>query len=280
MNSLQNKVFKRVCGTHLGVLLLLLLVPFIKGCFKPKEIITFIDLAAAPPPAPESMPAPEPEPVQKPEPKPEPKKIPEPKLKPIPVPPKTNTPPKVVKTETKPPPKKTTPKPPPKAEVKTASKTPPKIEKKPAPKPKPTEAERLAAIRQNNPVSKPSAVQSKPLDLSGLKSALNSAGTAAGTGSSSGSGTYSPFAGYYDSIRQQMYTVWQQPTGTPPGITAEATVRIEADGRVSSKFISRRSGNIPFDQSIQNVLNETVTLPVPPANLPNRTIAIEFVLTR
>jgi TonB family protein len=90
---------------------------------------------------------------------------------------------------------------------------------------------------------------------------------------------YSPFGGYYDSVKQQMYGVWQQPAGAPIGLTATATIQIERNGIVSSKSITRRSGNVPFDQSVQNALNATSQLPVPPADLPSRTIEIEFVLS-
>jgi TonB family protein len=90
---------------------------------------------------------------------------------------------------------------------------------------------------------------------------------------------YSPFAGYYDSVKQQMYAVWQQPAGAPIGLTAIATIRVERNGMVSLKSITRRSGNVPFDQSVQNALNTTTQLPVPPPDLPSLTIEIEFVLS-
>lgn len=90
---------------------------------------------------------------------------------------------------------------------------------------------------------------------------------------------YSPFAGYYDSIKQQMYAVWQQPAGTPIGTTATASIRVERDGTVSLKSITRRSGNAQFDQSVQNALNDTDRLPIPPTDLPDRNIKVEFVLS-
>lgn len=256
LNEHRKTVFKWVTGTHLGILLLLLLVPWLKGCFqrKPKIIATF-DLTAPPPPPPETVPE-----------IPQPKPVPEPKKKIAP--PSTNTPPKKVVKKIEP--KKAEPKKP--------------EPKKPAPKPKPapklTEAQRLAAIRQNKKVTNPnlSPAPSKPsLDFSGLQSALSSA--ASGSGSGSPGGTYSLFAWYYDRVKQQMYSVWQQPAGAPIGLTATATVRIGSDGTVYSKAITRRSGNLLFDQSVQNALNSTVRLPAPPADLPSRTIEIEFALS-
>jgi len=234
----------------MGVLFLMLFIPFIKGCFHPKpKIITFIDLSAEPPPPPEPV-------AEPPPPKPV-KKIP------LPI---TNAPPKKVETK-KPEPKKPAPKPEPK-----------KVEPKPAPKPK-TMEERLAEIRQNKRVTNPKTtpVTSKPaLDFSGLKSAFDSAAT--GSGSGSAGGTYSPFAWYYDRVKQQMYSVWQQPASAPIGLTTVATIQIGSDGTVTSKSITRRSGNLLFDQSVQNALNDTVRLPAPPPDLPSRTIEIEFAL--
>lgn len=236
----------------MGVLFLLLFIPWIKGCFhpKPKEIITFIDLAAMPPPAPVSVPEPVPEPTLKP--------------KPIPKPAVTNTPPKIAKPKPK----------------KIAKKQRLKHKSKPKHKPK-TLAERLAEVRKNGkPVTVPSVKPRPQLDFSRIKSTLNSASTGAGSETGSESGMYSPFAGYYDSVKRQMYSVWQQPAGAPIGLSATATLRVERNGTVSAKNITRRSGNAPFDQSVQNALNATTRLPVPPANLPGRNIEIEFVLSR
>ncbi len=266
-NSLTKKVFGRVSVVHGVVIVLTLLMPFMRGCVRKKpDVITFIDLSGAPAAAPEpepETPAEEPEIKPKPVPKPEPK-IEKPELK-IP---QTNTPPK-------------------KAENKK-----PAVTNAP-PKPK-TEAEKLAEIRQKNKVRNPNAPVApakKQLDLSGLKSALNSSanspsksgpGSGFGTGTGSGSGgggVYSPFAGYYDSVKQQMYAVWQQPSGAPIGLTATAIVRVEKDGAVYVKSISKRSGNAQFDQSVQNALNSTVRLPIPPADLPDRNISIEFCLS-
>jgi TonB family protein len=265
MKGFDQRVFLRISGAHAGILLLMLVVPWFKGCFrpKPKEMIIFMDLAA-------SMPAPDPVPAPVPDPKPEPLPAPKPAPKPLPV--VTNTPPR--------------PKPPPpaKTQPKVEPKPPPKPETKPAPPPTPaprkeTEAERLAKIRQNTPVHRPAPAPSAPsLDLSGLRAALNT--TATGTGSGAGGGgVYSPFAGYYETVKQRMYAVWQQPAGAPIGLTATAVIRVERDGSVSMKSITRRSGHPAFDQSVQNALNATVRLPAPPADLPDRNISIEFMLS-
>ncbi len=269
----------RVSIVH-GIILLVLILPALfRGCtHKPKNDITFIDLAGGPAPAPapepesETAPEPAPEIKAKPEPKPEPK--PEKKLTPKPV--VTNKPPEIVKTNA----------PPKKAEIKKPAVTnaPPKAK---------TEAERLAEVRKGGkPVaaSKANASKAPPgprVDVSGLQSTLNSMATGSGTGrggSSSGSGSgsggmFSPFAGYYDDIKQQMYAVWQQPN-VQRGTTATATIRVERNGTVSLKSITLRSGNSQFDQSVQSALNATTQLPPPPTDPDfNRTIDVEFVLS-
>lgn len=243
----------------MGVLLLMLLIPWLKGCFHPKpKNITFIDLAAMPPPPQETEP--EPEPIPEPKPAPKPKPIPKPAI--------TNTPPK--KVETNAPPKKVEPKP----EKKKVE--PKKAESKPK-----TLEERLREVRKGGkPVAKPTAKASPQLDFSGIKSALSSAaaGSSAGSGSGSTGGMYSPFAGYYDSVKRQIYSVWQQPAGAPIGLSATAVIRVERDGTVSRKSITSRSGNTSFDQSVQSALDVTTRIPAPPADLPSRDIEIEFVL--
>lgn len=266
MNERQKRVFSWVSGAHLATVILVLVLPAIKGCFrpKPKEIITFVDLSAPPPPPPE------PEVEHKPKPTPEPVKI---SKIPPPKPVRTNSVPK------KPEPKKPTPKKPEPAKPETkkpaVTNTPPK----PTPK---SEAERLAAVRQNRPIpppkgpTRPTQPAARPLDFSGLRSALDSAATGSGSG---GSGVYSPFAGYYEGVERQMYAVWQQPTGVPVSLTVAAVVRVERDGRVSLKSITRRSGHAALDQSVQNALNATTRLPAPPAGLPDRNITIEFELS-
>jgi TonB family protein len=290
-NPPAKKIFGQVSIAHGTIILLAILMSSFRGCTpKPKEI-QFFDLTGAPSPAPSYEPEPEaaPEPEIKakpiPEPKPEPKPEKKPSLKPV----VTNAPPK--KVETNAPPKKAEIKKP--AVTNTPSK---KAETNAIAKPK-TEAEKLAAIRQDKRVPNPSTKTNtsstrKPVDYSGLRSALNSSvktsgsgtstgtgtGSSTGTGSGSGGGMYSPFGWYYDSVKQQMYAVWQQPAGAPVGLTAVATVRVERNGTVSLKSITRRSGNLLFDQSVQSALNATTRLPIPPPDLPDLNIEIVFEL--
>ena len=96
MDPRRRKIFWTVFGTHAGILFLLLVIPFLRGCFhrKPKEVVMEIGIAAPAAPAtvkpilPSIQPEPEPEPTsvpEKPAPVPEPKKEktkPEPKPEP------------------------------------------------------------------------------------------------------------------------------------------------------------------------------------------------------
>jgi TonB family protein len=103
MNAFQRKIKLRVVGVHAAIIFLMIVIPAIKGCFKPrpKEIVTFIEFGAAPAtvnlqpvakmaepeaPAPEPDPTPIPEPVKprpKPVEKPMPKEPEKPKWKPV-----------------------------------------------------------------------------------------------------------------------------------------------------------------------------------------------------
>jgi TonB family protein len=282
-NPPAKKIFGQVSIAHGAIILLTILMSSFRGCTpKPKEI-QFFDLTGAPSPAPANEPEPEvaPEPEIKPKSIPEPKPEPKPEKKPTPKPVSTNTPPK--KVETNAPPKKTEVKKP------AVTNTPPKKATTNAPAKPKTEADRLAEIRKGgkrvpNPNAKTSTPTRKSVDYSGLRSALNSSittsgsGTSTGKGSGSAGGMYSPFGWYYDSVKQQMYAVWQQPAGAPIGLIAVATVRVERNGTVSLKSITRRTGNTSFDQSVQSALNATTRLPIPPPDLPDLNIEIFFEL--
>jgi colicin import membrane protein len=230
-----NRVFWGVFGTHAAVLFLLIFIPWVKSCFhpKPKEIITFIDIAS--PPAPAAQVMPQPAPVE-----PAPPAVPEPAPEPTPKP---------------------MPKPTPKPAPKPAPKPEPKKKWKPAP-----------VVRQDRRIANPNTPSPPPrpqIDLSKLKNILQTPG----------GGTVNPLAWYYESVKKRMYAVWQQPIGAPTGLSVTAVLRVEPNGTVSSKFISRRSGNPALDQSVQAALDATTRLPVPPANLPDRNITIEFILS-
>lgn len=146
MRTQPNKTFWWVFGTHAGILFLLIVIPFLRGCVhrRPKEVVMEIGIAAPSMPQEitpilptiEPEPAPEPAP-EKPAPVPEPEK---PKPKPVPEKPK--------------------PKPKPKPE-------------KPKWKPKEVVRQNKRVTRHPTTTQPKSAVQSRP-NLSELKNSLNS----------------------------------------------------------------------------------------------------------
>lgn len=243
MKTSKHKVFWWVFGTHASVLFLLLLIPWVKSCSRPqpKEIVTYISVESGPAPLALVQPAPPPRPEPQPEPKPEPAPVPKPKPTPK-------------------------PKPPPKTEPRTNA--PPPAVKKPEWKPAPVQ-------RQDTRVTRSAPAPSRPaLDLSGVKAALHSSASPSGA-----PGTFSPFAWYYESVKQRMYAAWRQPVGTPAGLTATAMIRVEFSGAISSRSLIRRSGNAEFDRSVQAAIDSVHQLPAPPADLPDRSITVEFVLS-
>jgi TonB family protein len=241
----KHRTFWWVFGTHASVLFLLLFIPWVKSCYhpKPKEIVTYISVESAPAPVAVIQPAPKPEP--KPAPKPEPKPAPKPEPKPEPKP--------ISKPVPKPPPKITPPK---------TNQPPPAVKK--------TEWKAAPVQKQTVRTTQSGAPPRPALDLSGVKAALNSGPS---------SGTVSPFAWYYESVKQRMYAAWRQPAGTPVGLVATAMIRVEFSGAVSSRSLIRRSGDAEFDRSVQAAIDSVHQLPAPPADLPDRNITVEFVLS-
>lgn len=141
---------------------------------------------------------------------------------------------------------------------------PPKVVEKPKPKPKPKPVVKQTT-RVTNPSATPAAPVQKQITTSDIRKAL-------GTG-----GTVDPFGAYYQTIFARFYAVWQVPIGTAYGLSAQAAITVAADGTVSNRRLTRASGNTAFDQSVQSALNAVNRLPAPPADLPSRTITIEFV---
>lgn len=239
MDPRRKKIFWWVSGTHAGVLFLLLVVPFVRGCFhrQPKEVVMEIGIAAPAPPTAINpiLPSIQPEPEPAPSPAPE---------KPAPVPE----------------PKKEKPKPAPKPE--------PKPEPKPAPEkpkwePKPVVRQDKRVIRQTPTTQPQPAAQPRP-DLSQLKQSLSSLAD--------------PDDAYYGTIQPRFYAVWQQPASAPYGTKATAAIRVSSTGQVTYSALTAPSGNALFDQSVLAALRAVGRLPAPPKSLVNRDILIYFVL--
>ncbi len=145
-----------------------------------------------------------------------------------------------------------------------------KVEKVKAPEKAKWKAAKV--IPQNKRMTKtsekttPVTPSKKRITSSDIRNALNTGG----------GGTLNPHEAYYTTVRERMYGVWQVPVGSVYGLSTQASITVGADGNVSNRQLIRRSGNSAFDQSVQRALNTINRLPRPPADLPSRTITIEF----
>lgn len=140
-------------------------------------------------------------------------------------------------------------------------------EPKPTPIPEKPKWKPAKVVRQDRPVTKtitPDKTPTRPSpNVNDLKKVL--------------SGSIDPFSAYDQTVLARFYAVWQQPASAPVGCSASAVIRIESDGQISSKTISRRSGNSIFDQSVQAALNAVARLPKPPEGF-RKSTTIDFVL--
>jgi len=240
----QTLIFRWVVGIHVAVIGGLLIAPLFHR--RPKEIVTFVELVSEPAPIeqPVEVPVPMEEPVIE-------EVVIEEVVVDLPAP--TNRVEKVKTPEKVKPPKKV--------------KTPEKVKAPEKPKWKAAKV-----IPQNKRVTKtskkpaPVTPSKKRISASDIRTALNTGG----------GGTVDPHGAYYSSVRERMYGAWQVPVGVAYGLSAQASITIGADGSISNRRLIRPSGNAAFDQSVQSALNTVNRLPRPPADLPSRTITIEF----
>ena len=251
MTPLLKQMARKVTVGHIVAVVLLLLVPLVRQVFnrpRPVEELTFVDLAdmgggGAPaagateqaPTPPEPKPAPEPEPEPEPEPTiPEAKPLPEPKTEPAPVP-------------------KTEPKPVEKQKIKISTN---KVVRAKSPAPP-----------ANNSKPAMSAADIKKMLASGIPASSGGAsgGYAGGTG---GSGSASVEAAYQARVRAAFYEAWDQPSSlSNPNLSVVASVRISKDGTVTSRRVSRPSGNSVMDSSVNAAIQRVSKLPAPPREL-------------
>lgn len=103
-----------------------------------------------------------------------------------------------------------------------------------------------------------------------------------GTGSGTG-GQYHPYALYLSQIRAIMYEAWQQPSSLigKEGLVTTVEIRVQRDGRITAKKISRSSGNSQMDDSVVSALETVERLPELPAGFGGlyKDITIDFELT-
>jgi protein TonB len=249
MNEFQQKITLRVVGVHAGIILLMITVPAVKGCFKPrpKEIVTFFELEYLATDvgveAVSHMPEPQP-----PAPEPEPAPIPEPEaVKPKPVPKK-----KVIEPR----PEKKAPEPEPKKTVK--------------PKWQPVDPKDIKIGKKvgSSQPDKPS------VSASDIQKALS------GIASSSG-GDPSRFNDYYARVMRLFYDHWTPPA-TASSATGSAVVRISMrkNGQITKRARIRESGDPLYDRTVMDAVNSVSLMPKPPPDYPYDYVEVIFTLDR
>lgn len=265
MNEYKRKIALRVFGAHVAVILLMVVVPLFKGCFKPKpkDMIMMVEFGGPAEPVtiepvsqmanPEPVaptPAPEPEPV--PAPVPEPVKIPEPIKKTEPV----------KKLE---PVKKTEPVKAPEPVKKTEPTKQPEPDKW-----KPVDPKDIKIGKSVNNSPRPPSITSADIQkaLSGIASA------------SSGS-TVNPsaFNDYLAQVMRMFYREWDPPAAASSA-TGSAIVRItmRSNGQITKRTKIKGSGDALYDRTVMDAANKVGTLPKPPANYPFDYVEVIFTL--
>ena len=252
MRNAKRRALAASVVLHVAGLLALLLLSTASGasCARPKlqDEPLFLDFTVAvpPPPPPEEAPD-EPDEPDEPEPEPEPEPDPEDIAPPEPEPPKPEPP----KPEPKPEPPKPKPKPDIRQNNRVTNWKPPKNAPPPSePTLSPEEIEKL--LRQGARISDRTSV---PTDLSARE-----------------------IAAYDNHIFETCNAAWAQPAGLGRGLSAEASLEIEANGSIKSASLSRRSGNAALDASVEQVLRSIRKLNPPPrgVSIPyRRTVTFE-----
>ena len=254
MNEFQRKISLRVVGVHAAIIFLMIVIPALRGCFKPKpkEIVTFIEFGAPaepvsvqpvsqmaepepPAPAPQPEPAPIPEPVK---PKPKPVPIEKPKPKPIEKPkPKPIDKPKPVEPE--------------------------------KPKWKPVDPKDIKIGKPVNPSPKVPVVTSADIKkaLSGIAS------------SSKSTGDPNRFSYYYSQVMAKLHAAWVPPS-TVSSISRPAEVRfsMRSNGTVTARKLTTSSGNPAFDQTVMKAANSVGVLPRPPSDYNFDYVIVPFAM--
>ena len=103
--------------------------------------------------------------------------------------------------------------------------------------------------------------------------------------SSGGSvGNASEMDWYYALVRADMYEAWEQPSGagTMVGLVAQVSINVMRDGTITSRSLSRSSGNSTMDASVMKAVNRVYRLKPLPGSFSgsSKNITIDFELTR
>ena len=68
---------------------------------------------------------------------------------------------------------------------------------------------------------------------------------------------------YFNTVRERLYAVWQQPSqlASLPGLSADVRITVEPGGRITGRTKTRSSGNALMDDSVMKAVNSVTALP-------------------
>ena len=136
----------------------------------------------------------------------------------------------------------------------------PQAVKKPEP-PKPPKD-----IRQTNRVArkdfKAPPPKDKPLSEAEIARLLKMGARISDTTSIPDEGQLS-LGAYFNTVRERLYAVWQQPSqlASLPGLSADVRITVEPGGRITGRTKTRSSGNALMDDSVMKAVNSVTALP-------------------
>lgn len=140
-------------------------------------------------------------------------------------------------------------------------------EKKPAP-PEPAKPKPPKDIRQTNRVVRKNAPlpKDKPLSEAEIAKLLKMGARISDTTSIPDADQIS-LAAYFNHVHERMYAVWQQPSQLKnlPGLRSEVSITVAPDGRLTSRTLTRSSGNALMDRSVMDAVNSIKALRALPA---------------
>lgn len=94
-------------------------------------------------------------------------------------------------------------------------------------------------------------------------------------------GEFSDLALYHTQVQQKMYDAWQQPSAVARGLSATVAIRVQRNGAVTQRRLTRSSGSAAMDASVMRAVESVSRLPPLPAEIggPHLDIpTVEFVV--
>lgn len=259
MNGFQKRVLWRVLGVHAFAIALLIFVPMIRSCAKPKkpkEIDIFIQTVAAPPAATASPVASMSDPTPAVE-------TPPTVQDPVPTTPAIKEPPKVMERKEVKPPK---PKDPPKEKPKPEKPKPDKPKWKPVSPDQIKIGEEVKPARPDPPAISSSKINELFKKMNPSSSPVRSASPG-------------QFNAYYASVMRKLLSAWKPPSSVSSvSVPAEVKISIRKNGSITKRALMKSSGNPLFDRTVMDAARSITMLPRPPADYPFDYVIVPFAM--